>query len=176
MMKPSDLLILGVVIGALFVYYLIRLFNSYKLQRQSKNAKKAERLARELLIRQGYTIVAMQKRVPIITKIDGRSYKNHVQADFIVKKNGLKYVADVKTGKQLARPTSADIRRQLLEYYLIYRVNGVLLVDMENETIHNVEFEAKLPFYRSINFFAYLLVFLCGGLVTLLLVKGGSFF
>ena len=175
-MKPVDLFILGIVFGALFVYYLIRLFKNYKLRHQSKKAKRAERLAMKILSEHGYTVLAEQKRVPIVTKIDGRKYKNHVAADFIVKKNGLKYVVDVKTGKQTERPTAADIRRQLLEYYLIYHVDGVLLVDMENKTIRNVEFELKLPLHYSANYFICVFAFICGVLVTLLIVKGGKIF
>jgi hypothetical protein len=171
-MKPIDLLILGIVFGALFVYYLTKLIHSQKLKKQAKTAKRAERIAQQYLQQQGYTILSVQERVPIMTKVDGRSYKNHVKADFIVKKDGLKYVVDVKTGEQVLRPTSADIRRQLLEYYLIYRTDGVLLVDMENRKIHTIEFQLQLPDNRRKSF-ACIMAMTFGALLVLILVKGG---
>ncbi|MEG6615912.1 hypothetical protein V6C27_05650 [Peptococcaceae bacterium 1198_IL3148] len=171
-MKPADLLILGIVFGALFIYYLIKLIHTYKLKRQAKTSKRAERVAQKYLEQQGYTILSIQQRVPIITKVDGRSYQNHVKADFIVKKGEQKYVADVKTGAQVQRPTSADIRRQLLEYYLIYQTDGVLLVDMENKKIHTIEFQLKLPDSRK-KLLSYLIAMAFGALLVLILVKGG---
>ncbi|MBM7855501.1 hypothetical protein JOC37_001898 [Desulfohalotomaculum tongense] len=174
-MKPADLLILGIVFGALLVYYLIKLVHAYKLRRQSIKSRRAEQKAQKYLQQQGYTIVAVQKRVPIYTKIDGRSYKNHVKADFIVKKGGFKYVVEVKTGKQVAKPTGAGIRRQLLEYYLIYRTDGVLLLDMENKNIHTVEFKLILP-SRAKTWVTHAMAMATGVLLALLLVKGGLIF
>ncbi|MBO8137283.1 MAG: hypothetical protein H0Z40_04005 [Desulfotomaculum sp.] len=171
-MKSSDLFILGIVFGGLLVYYLIRLLQSFKLKHRYKKSKKAEAAAQKYLEQQGYSIIAQQKRVPIITKIDSKSFKNHVKADFIVKKDGLKYVVEVKTGKQVEKPTSAGIRRQLLEYYLIYRTNGVLLLDMENKRIHAVEFEIEMP-WQIKNIFSHLAALAAGALLGLLLVKGG---
>ncbi|WP_031514845.1 hypothetical protein [Desulfofalx alkaliphila] len=174
-MTSTDILILGIVFGALFVYYLTKLVRSYKLKRQSKTARRAERAAQNYLEDQGYTIVSAQQRVPILTKVDNRDYKNHVKADFIVKKGGYTYVVEVKTGKQVERPTSAEIRRQLLEYYLIYRTNGVLLLDMENKKIHTVQFQIKLP-KRADSYISHAIAFGAGVLVVLLLIKGGVIF
>ncbi|MTI79959.1 MAG: hypothetical protein FH758_03580 [Firmicutes bacterium] len=171
-MKATDLLILGIVFGALLVYYLIKILHSYKLKRQAKGSKRAERAAEKLLQRQGYTIIAAQKRVPIHTIFDGKSYKNHVIADFIVKKDGFRYVVEVKTGKQVEKPTAAGIRRQLLEYYLIYRTDGVLLLDMENQKIHTIEFKLKLP-VKVGPCITHTVAIAVGALLVLLVAKGG---
>jgi len=173
-MIATDVLILGIIIGSLLIYYLMKSIRRFKLKRQSKTSRRAESVAQHFLEQQGYKIIATQQRVPIVTKVDGREYQNHVKADFIVQKNGLKYVADVKTGAQVKKPTNADIRRQLLEYYLIYRTDGVLLVDMENNKIHNIEFTIKQSkyCYQGVK---YLIAMLVGAVFAILLVKGGLF-
>ncbi|MCL0081385.1 hypothetical protein M1N64_04075, partial [Peptococcaceae bacterium] len=144
-MTPVDIGILGLILGAILGYYLTKFWRTYKLKRQLKTAKRAEKNAEAFLKQQGYAVIATQLRVPVTTKIDGHSYQNHVKADFIVKKKGLKYVVEVKTGEQVERPTSASIRRQLLEYYLIYRTDGVLLLDMKNKKLYTLEFQLKTP-------------------------------
>lgn len=171
-MTPVDLLILGIIFGAGIACYLIKTLKSYKLKRQQKTSKRAEKAAQNFLEDQGYTILSVQQRVPIITKLDNRSYKNHVKADFIVKKDGYTYVVEVKTGEQVERPTAADIRRQLLEYYLIYRTHGVLLLDMDNNRIHTVEFQLKLP-QSTVKYITHVAAMAFGALVVLLLIKGG---
>jgi Holliday junction resolvase-like predicted endonuclease len=173
-MKTTDVLILGMIIGSLLVYHLMKTIHSYKLKRQSKTSRRAERVAQHLLEQQGYKIISVQQRIPVITKVDEREYQNHVKADFIVQRDGLKYVVDVKTGAQVKKPTNADIRRQLLEYYLIYRTDGVLLVDMENKKIHTIEFDIKQPNY-CYNSIKYLLAMVVGAVFALLLVWGGLF-
>lgn len=173
-MIATDVLILGIIIGSLLVYHLMKLIHRFKLKRQSKTSRRAERVAEHFLEQQGYKIIAAQERVPIVTKVDGREYQNHVKADFIVQRDGLKYVVDVKTGAQVKKPTNADIRRQLLEYYLIYRTDGVLLVDMENNKIHNIEFTIKQSRY-CYHGVKYLLAMVAGAVFALLLVKGGLF-
>ena len=46
----------------------------------------------------------------------------------------------MKTGPRATRITTAATRRQLLEYRVAYDVNGVLLVDMDKEQIHEIGF------------------------------------
>ena len=174
-MKPIDLLVLGIIFGALFVYYLTKLWYSYKIKQRLKVAKRAEKDAKKFLEQQGYTIIATQLRIPIITKIDGRNYKNHIKADFIVKKERRKYVVEVKTGEQVERPTSADIRRQLLEYYLIYRTDGVLLLDMTNKKLYNIDFQLKPPSYIN-KYLTHVAAMMIGAIIMLLLAKGGFVF
>lgn len=173
-MIATDILILGVIIGGLLAYYFMKTMRSYKLKRQTKNARRAERAAQHVLEQQGYKIIAVQPRVPIVTRVDGREYQNHVQVDFIAQKDGLKYVVDVKTGAQVNKPTNAAIRRQLLEYYLVYRTDGALIVDMEKGKVYTIEFDIRQPRYHY-QLVKYLVAVMAGAACALLMVKGGFF-
>lgn len=81
------------------------------------------------------------RRGLILTYVDGRPNIGYVQADFIVEKNGKKYVAEVKAGELVSDPNEPSTRRQLLEYKFAYKPMGILLVNMLDKTIHRIDFE-----------------------------------
>lgn len=174
-MLPSDLFIAGIIIGAILLYNIIKLVQSHAARHRVLKAGRAEAAARKFLESQGYIIMAVQERVPILTKINGKPHKSHIQADLIVKKNKKVYVVDVKTGEVAQRPASPDNRRQLLEYFLVYRPDGVLVLDMDSQKIYQMEFEIRFPSAKGLNPVPYMISFCAGVLVTLILVKGGTF-
>jgi len=106
--------------------------------------EEAERRALSLLNRRDYRIVSEQLGGTYVVRIDEVPTQIHLRADFVVKKRGRCYVAEVKSGAQSAKVTDRTTRRQLLEYLLAFDVDGVLLVDMHDERIHQVEFPAFL--------------------------------
>jgi len=174
-MKDTDLLILGIILGLITFYYLRKAWFRLRLNRKMGRARRAETAAVKVLKREGYRIIDMQKRVPIVTLVDGCPHDNWVQADFIVEKGGRRYVVEVKTGEQAPKVTSSATRRQLLEYFLIYRPDGILLLDMEYGKLREVNFQVKLPILEKISlpFSHYLISFCFGVVVVLLLVRGG---
>lgn len=139
-MKQMDIFFLGLIAGGLLFYFGLRFIRRKKAIARIKSAKRAESKAIRFLTQQGYSVLDVQKRTPLLTIIDGKPHQNFVQADLIVKKNGKVYVAEVKSGEAASRIVSAPIRRQLLEYYLVYRPHGILYVDMERECVRKVEF------------------------------------
>ncbi len=176
-MLPSDLLLIGILIGAFLIYNIIKFGQSYRARRRVLKAGKAEVAARRFLEAQGYQILAVQERVPIVTKVNGKPHKSHIQADLIVQKGKLVFVVDVKTGAVAERPASPDNRRQLLEYYLVYRPDGVLILDMDHEKLYAIDFDIKFPSGKGPKTFPipYLICFCAGVIITfILLYKGGT--
>ena len=174
-MLPSDLLLIGILIGAVLIYNIIKFGQSHLARRRVLRAGKAEAAARRFLEAQGYSILAVQERVPIVTKVNGKPHKSHIQADLIVQKGKQLFVVDVKTGEVAQRPASPDNRRQLLEYYLVYRTDGVLILDMDSEKLYTLEFDIKFPSAKGFNPLPYLFCFLAGAIMTfILLYKGGT--
>lgn len=139
-MYNSDILILGILIGSFLFFLLSKKFKSFKIKRMLKTARKGEKEAISFLNKAGYDIIGIQEKQPIVIYIDGKGYSSYVRADYIVKKTGKKYVVEVKTGKK-TRATTALVRRQLLEYYLVFNPHGILLLDMENGTLKKIEFQ-----------------------------------
>jgi len=175
-MKPLDYLILTGILALFILYYGNKILLSWKMKKRVRKAKKAEIDARAVLEKEGYVIIESQKRVPIITYLDNKPYKNWVQADFIVKKQGKIFVVEVKTGHGATKITNPATRRQLLEYDYVYRPHGILLLDMEYGKIQEVIFH-KAPLKRKEFFLlGIILSFFSGVIITLLFLKGGSFF
>ncbi|MFZ5943406.1 MAG: hypothetical protein ACOYVD_04810 [Bacillota bacterium] len=143
-MRISDILILGIIIGSFLFYFINKKINVWRSRQKYLTAKKAEKDAISFLLKQGYDIIDVQQKQPLEIFIDGKSYQTHVQVDFIVKKNGKRYVVEVKTG-QKTRATTALVRRQLLEYYLVFNPDGILLLDMDKGTLKRIEFSWGRP-------------------------------
>ena len=109
--------------------------------RRGRVARRAEEEAELLLQDLGYSIEERQAVRSWPMLVDGESVKASVRADLLVTRDGEIFVAEVKSGGA-ARPTLPATRRQLLEYLLAFEVHGVLLVDMEQGSVHPVEFPA----------------------------------
>ncbi len=103
-------------------------------------AARAEELAVQVIREAGYTILSDQAEHVWDVFVDGEAYPITLRADFLVRRDGRRYVAEVKTGRTAPDITCAATRRQLLEYRVAYDVAGVLLVDMESYTLHEVDF------------------------------------
>lgn len=102
-------------------------------------AQEAEAESIALLEDAGYALVASQERAHAILAIDGEVHHYEIKPDHLVEKDGALYVADVKTGRE-ASLGNAKTRRQLLEYQLIFRAEGALLIDMVQRRIQQVHF------------------------------------
>jgi len=87
-----------------------------------------------------------------------------VRADYLLRKGNKTYVAEVKTGNQAASILQPHTRRQLLEYYLVYRPRAVLLIDGEEGKIEEVVFPYRHNDLREWGWglFLFLLGFVVG--------------
>ncbi|WP_170294030.1 PD-(D/E)XK nuclease family protein [Heliomicrobium undosum] len=131
----------AVIAGALLFSYLYRAYLRWLAWWRQRAGRIGEQQAAKLLKREGYAVIKAQPPARMVMRVDGAPVNIHVRADYLVQRGGKTYVAEVKTGERAPRPTNGDTRRQLLEYSLIYRADGVLLVDMAAQKIHRVEFE-----------------------------------
>ena len=96
--------------------------------------------AESLVKKHGYDIIDRQVETTWTIRVDGEPVEINLRADLILRRDGKRFVADVKTGKGAPRITTASTRRQLLEYLFAYPVDGVLLIDMESRDIKQVDF------------------------------------
>jgi hypothetical protein len=131
----------GAVIGSVIFFFLSRLFLSMKMSRRVELSQFSQEEAEALLRKKGYKVIGKQKRADVITYVDGKPNLAFVQADFIVEKNGKKFVAEVKAGELVSDPNEPSTRRQLLEYKFAYKPYGILLVNMLDKSIHHIDFE-----------------------------------
>ena len=133
--------LVGTIIGFFLFFLASRIFLSFKMRRRVELSQASQEEAEALLKKRGFKIIGKQKRADIITYIDGKPNLGFIQADFLVEKEGKKYVAEVKAGELVSNPLEPSTRRQLLEYKFAYKPYGILLVNMLDKTIHKIDFE-----------------------------------
>ncbi len=114
-----------------------------RLQLRAGRALEAEAWAASLLSRAGYSVVGRQVKGSYDILIDGHPFSISLRADYIVERRGRLFVAEVKSGELAPSLETAATRRQLLEYRIAFVVDGVLLVDGEAGSIHEVVFFVK---------------------------------
>ena len=137
MVIAALLVIVVLLFGAIVV---LKNKGSRASKRRNIRAQQGEKEAEKLLKSKGYTIVGRQVKEKSGLYVDGVWREVEVRVDFIVRKRRKKFVAEVKTGKTAPDPTQASTRRQLLEYSLVFKSHGVLLVDMEERKIRQITF------------------------------------
>jgi len=113
---------------------------SWQRRRRFSRARDVEAAAPRVLAASGYEVVGAQVPGSYSIRVDGQPFEVALRADYIVMRQGRRFVAEVKSGKLAPRLGTAATRRQLLEYSLAFPVDGALLVDGENERIYAIEF------------------------------------
>ena len=105
-----------------------------------RKGRKGEYKAIEILEKAGYEILKEQNKLEGKFNFDNNSLEYIVRPDFLVRKDGVKYFAEVKTGNA-AEINNINTRRQLLEYSYLSNFNTTILVDMERKKIVKVNFK-----------------------------------
>jgi len=132
-------LVLAIFVTAAAVLRLGRRRRSRRGRRVARRGLRAEVEAEIVLERHGYRILDRQVAAPWPMRVDGEELEAGLRADLVVGRRGRVFIAEVKTGAA-SRVTLPETRRQLLEYRVAFDCDGVLLVDMEEERVHRVEF------------------------------------
>lgn len=166
-------IILGGALGACAAILLLKVYFRFKIKNRLKRAKKSEIKAVDLLKRHGFEIIDIQKTENYELVVDNKVYTATVKADMIARRNNKIYVIEVKSGKKAPSLKNIATRRQLLEYYLVYQPDGLILVDMEKKKIRNIDFSiTKKRIMRPIKFLRLATVFFIIGFVVGFLTRG----
>lgn len=110
------------------------------LKRRQRRAFQAEEDAAGVLRAHGYQILDEQVEHHWTIDVNGEPFAVELRADYMVKRGGKRYIAEVKSGMSAPSLTTAATRRQLLEYRVAYDVHGILLVDMQAVELNEVDF------------------------------------
>ncbi|MBK9072961.1 MAG: hypothetical protein IPL79_18470 [Myxococcales bacterium] len=116
-------------------------------RRRARIAQAGEQGAAALLEQHGYAIVAGQTRHHVTYLVDEVPHHAVLQCDYVVARDGIVFVAEVKTGDLAPQLQTAATRRQLLEYQVAFAVPGIVLIDMARGTCAEVRF--ALPAVRG---------------------------
>lgn len=135
-------LVLG-ALGALIYQKFLSFRLRFKLKKRFSHAKDGEVSAEALLKKHGYDLTVAQKSAKLSMWVNGQEFSYLVRPDAFAQKDGRRYIVEVKTGSVAIDPKKSATRRQLLEYYHGFDVDGLLLVDAEQQEINDVFFQSK---------------------------------
>lgn len=155
------LLLASMLAGGLLYRCLFICCRNWRMHRRFKKGAAAEKNAVKFLRHRGYKIIAAQLEETITVYVDGEPQKSKVRADFLVRKGWKKYIVEVKSGQQ-GTVRLPNVRRQLLEYKLVYQPDGILLLDMEHRNLQEIRFAYTKP--KQGMLFYYGLICLLAGL------------
>lgn len=136
-------LIIVALIAVIIRYKLSEYFKERKVKKRFERGNKLELQAKSFLKSKGYRIVDYQSAYTHKYMVDGEVQYADIQPDYIVTKNGKKYIVEVKSGNTATSAHNRSTRRQLLEYDYVVENNGVFLLDMENRQLKLVQFKSK---------------------------------
>lgn len=138
------LLLVGALLGAVLSLALAQFIRgrarSFKAKKRASRALRGEKNAETLLAAKGYRVIDRQVTRIFNVRVDELTHAIELRADLLVNRGEKTFVAEVKTGEQAPSIETANTRRQLLEYRVAFDVDGVLLVDVENDSVQDVVF------------------------------------
>lgn len=168
--------LLSAIAGAITYYWFIKFRLKLKLSKRFKKAFDGEKSAHTLLEKNGYLLDQTQKVSSLKMYVNNQSFSYKVRPDGFATKEGKSFLVEVKTGKVATNPTLIATRRQLLEYFHGFDVDGVLLVDAEEDQIHKIHFDQKIvreesePIIIKPSKSKWMLAFILGFILALFMV------
>ena len=137
-----------------------------QLARRWRHARRGEERARGWLERNGFTIIDEQVSQESYLVVNGEESPFTVRADYLVEREGVRAIVEVKTGA-VADPSSRGTRRQILEYAQVYGVSDVYLFDADQQRLHHigVPTDATVPASSGWSLALLLAVFAAGVVV-----------
>lgn len=142
------LLLIGVGLGAFIVYFLTSRFGSRRKIIPSEPHIFSLQDAEEVLKKSGFKIIEKDLKKSIVINVDGRDHLGIVPADFVVGRDKKRFLVIARGGSFTIDPTIPALRRELLEAQTVYNTEELILLNMSDQSIHEIRFE----FIQSKNF------------------------
>ena len=131
----------GIFLGACGFYAAQQLWQRFRQHRRQENAQAMQERAAKILENLGFSLQPEYMRQNLRILQDGQPLDSPVRPELFVNKGGKSYVVNIKERQALQQLSDPHTRQQLLEYYVTYKPNGILLMDMENRRIHDIRFD-----------------------------------
>lgn len=125
-------------------YKFIEYSNQRRVKKRFERGNKLELNAKSFLENKGYEVTDYQSTYDHIYRVDGVEQTATIEPDYIVKKNGKRYIVEVKSGTTAISARNRHTRRQLLEYDYVIKNDGIFLLDMENHKLQLIKFKSKV--------------------------------
>ena len=136
----NKIIIIVLIVLLLYLGWKIRnIYKNFIFHLYKNRGRNSEKKAIKLLIKKGYKVINQQLTTKGYLYENGNKVDYKVRPDFIVVKDKVTYVAEIKTGLSASIETIST-RRQLLEYSKLFNSSKVILVDISKKEIKVIEF------------------------------------
>lgn len=130
-----------VSLAALLRFYIVEKWHRHRRLKAMRRGEKLEKEAARFLRSKGFYVLKSQPEISYCIWEDGAEKQINITPDYLVEKNGQRYLVEVKSGKQAPGVSYAPTRRQLLEYVVASQTKGIYLLDMENKQLKQINFD-----------------------------------
>jgi Holliday junction resolvase-like predicted endonuclease len=142
----SDLLI-EIALCFLIIILILKLvpiyYKKFKSRRRLKRGLQKEKEAYKVLKKLGYKIIGNNIKYNYSLGVNEESVNVTIEIDYLVQKKGKTHIIEVKSGESASQITNSSTRRQILEYSLFIKNDGIFLLDMEKEILQEINFPVK---------------------------------
>lgn len=128
--------------------YWVRWKTARSGHQSNERGLQKEKEAEKWFLRNGYRVLKCQPVREGMLYLDRQEEQFEVQPDFILEKQGQKWVVDVKSGRH-GSVTLAATRRQLREYAAMFPECKCGMLDARSWTFHEIEFLEAQQFAKS---------------------------
>jgi hypothetical protein len=135
------ILVIAAIVFFLWLGWKLRLaWKNFLFSLRKRRGKRGETKAIKLLEKHGYQIIQAQVTLPGYLYVDDDRLDFDIRPDYLVERDGVQYLAEVKTG-DAAKVVNRSTRRQLFEYARLGSTDTIVLVDATTGTVSEIRFE-----------------------------------
>ena len=135
------ILVIAAILFFLWLGWKLRLtWKNFLFSLRKRRGKRGETKAIKLLEKHGYQIIQAQVTLPGHLYVDDDRLDFDIRPDYLVERDGVQYLAEVKTG-DAAKVVNRSTRRQLFEYARLGSTDTIVLVDATTGTVSKIRFE-----------------------------------
>ena len=169
-MHMNDLLIVAFLSALIAGVFLYKKYTAAVLHEKLNHTKRGQLKTIELLQDRGYTIIDCNRRIQLSSLIDGKSYIDYLDVDFLVKKGRVKYLVKVVSSGQSSRVGYRENRETLLGLAAVFGCPNLLLIDPERRQIRVLKSIIRKPVIQKLSRLLLLgSIFLLGAISSLVL-------
>lgn len=132
--------LLAACAGAFAFHRISSWVSKRRLSRRFAKGIQGEQRGERILQRAGYEITALQPNLEGVAYIDGQRCSYGLRPDGLAVRGSQRYAFEIKTGRVAVNPLYRETRRQILEYFFFFPIDGILLVDADAGTIQQITF------------------------------------
>ncbi len=157
-------------LGAGFLCLLHKGIDELFLKFGSQRSPQLDPQAINILQDAGYQVRKRHKQRRVSMFVDGRKVSFDISPDAFAMKDNRNYLVKVRRGGPENDVTHPEIRRELIEDFHNFPVDGILLVNLDRYNVNNIRFTYK-ALRKTKYFFMIIMAFFLGLLFALILLE-----